>query len=61
MAGLLDTDVAPRGDRVQSATGFYCEDSRELVTSEGEAHSAQFKSFVITVDDPIDWTCSACG
>jgi G3E family GTPase len=48
--------VAPRGARVQSTTGFYCEDSRELVTSDGTAHSAHFKSFVVTVDDPLDWT-----
>ena len=56
VAGLLDTDATPRGACVQSVTGFYCEDSRELVTAEGKAHSAQFKSFVITVDTPIDWT-----
>ncbi|MDB5523980.1 MAG: putative cobalamin synthesis protein [Rhizobium sp.] len=56
VASLLDTDAAPRGARVQSATGFYCEDSRELVTAEGKAHSAQFRSFAIAVDDPIDWT-----
>jgi G3E family GTPase len=53
---LLDTGAAPRGARIQSATGFYCEDSRELVTADGSAHSAAFRSFVITVDDPIDWT-----
>jgi G3E family GTPase len=53
---LLDSGAAPRGARIQSATGFYCEDSRDLVTAEGALHSAQFKSFVITVDDPIDWT-----
>jgi G3E family GTPase len=56
VADLLDTDAAPRGARVQSATGFYCEDSRELVTAEGTTHSARFTSFAITVDDPIDWT-----
>jgi len=55
-AGLLDTDAAPRGARVQSATGFYCEDSRELVTAEGSSHSAKLISFAVTVDDPIDWT-----
>jgi G3E family GTPase len=56
VADLLDTDAAPRGARVQSTTGFYCEDSRELVTSDGTTHSARFISFAITVDDPIDWT-----
>jgi G3E family GTPase len=53
---LLDTGAAPRGSRIQSATGFYCEDSRQLVTAAGTAHSARFASFVVTVDDPIDWT-----
>lgn len=56
VAGLMDTGAGLRGNRIQSATGFYCEDSRELVTSEGAAHSAEFRSFVITVDVPIDWT-----
>lgn len=55
-ATLLDTGATPRGARIQSSTGFYCEDSRNLVTAGGEAHSAEFRSFVITVDDPIDWT-----
>lgn len=53
---LLDTSAAPRGARVFSASGFYCEDSRDLVTADGRLHSAAFKSFAITVDDPIDWT-----
>ncbi len=56
VANLLDTGSAPRGARVQSATGFYCEDSRELVTADGAGHSAEFRSFVITIDDSIDWT-----
>ena len=56
VADLLDADTAPRGVHVQSASGFYCEDSRELVTADGSAHSADFRSFVITVDTPIDWT-----
>lgn len=56
IGGLLDTHTAPRGARIQSATGFYCEDSRDLVTAEGSAHSAAFRSFVISVDQPVDWT-----
>ncbi|MBX9457528.1 MAG: GTP-binding protein [Rhizobium sp.] len=56
IGGLLDTRAAPRGARIQSATGFYCEDSRDLVTAEGAAHSAAFRSFVISVDQPVDWT-----
>jgi G3E family GTPase len=53
---LLDANAVPRGARIQSATGFYCEDIRDLVTSDGAAHSAAFKSFVISVDHPVDWT-----
>jgi G3E family GTPase len=56
VADLLDTGAAPRGARIQSSSGFYCEDSRELLTSDGKSHSAQFTSFVVTVDQPIDWT-----
>lgn len=56
VGALLDARSATRGARIQSATGFYCEDSRDLVTAEGMAHSAAFRSFVISVDQPIDWT-----
>lgn len=47
---------ASRAGRLLSASGFYCEDTRQLVTAEGVAHSARFASFVVTVDQPIDWT-----
>lgn len=53
---LLDGGAASRAGRLQSASGFYCEDSRQLVTAEGAAHAARFTSFVVTVDQPIDWT-----
>jgi G3E family GTPase len=56
VVSLLDTGAAPHSARVQSASGFYCEDSLELVTAEGTPHSAAFRSFVITIDHPIDWT-----
>jgi G3E family GTPase len=56
VADLLDTELALRSARVQSATGFYCEDSRDLQNAEGQPHSAEFRSFVMTIDDPIDWT-----
>ena len=55
-ADLLDRDDGQQRASVQSASGFYCEDSRQLRTAEGTVHSAEFKSFVISVDDPIDWT-----
>lgn len=47
---------ATRSAGLQSASGFYCEDSRELMTASGEAHSAAFRSFVITVEEAVDWT-----
>jgi G3E family GTPase len=56
ITALLDSDMAPRSARIQSASGFYCEDSRDLVTAGGAPHSAAFRSFVITIDHPIDWT-----
>lgn len=56
VTSLLDRGTAPRGARIQSASGFHCEESRELVTAEGAPHSAAFRSFVITIDHPIDWT-----
>jgi G3E family GTPase len=56
VAALLDPGIAPRSARIQSASGFHCEESRELVTAEGAPHSAAFRSFVITIDRPIDWT-----
>lgn len=56
VAALVGSSEATRGSGLQSASGFYCEDSRELVTASGGAHSAAFRSFVITVDHAIDWT-----
>ncbi|MCX8998409.1 GTP-binding protein [Rhizobiaceae bacterium BDR2-2] len=56
VAELVAGSDATRGAGLQSASGFYCEDSRELVTAAGEAHSAAFRSFVLSVDRAIDWT-----
>jgi G3E family GTPase len=56
VTALLDPGLVARSARIQSASGFHCEESRELVTAEGEPHSAAFRSFVITIDRPIDWT-----
>jgi G3E family GTPase len=55
VGGLLDTGAAPRVARVQSAAGFSCEDTSPPVFGKA-SHGADFKSFVITVDTPIDWT-----
>lgn len=56
VAALVGSSDTTRGNGLQSISGFYCEDSRELVTASGEAHSAAFRSFVITIDHAIDWT-----
>lgn len=56
VAALVGSSDATRGSGLQSVSGFYCEDSRELVTASGEAHSAAFRSFVVTIDNAIDWT-----
>ncbi|MBB4008902.1 CobW family GTP-binding protein [Allorhizobium taibaishanense] len=49
-ARLLDDDASQRGDILQSASGFYCESPEET------GHSGDFRSFVVTVDRPVDWT-----
>lgn len=56
VADLLETAPSLRGATFQSASGFYCEQSLELTDAEGSPHSAEFRSFSITVDRPVDWT-----
>lgn len=56
IADLVSETEATRGGRLQSTSGFYCDDSRELLTATGEAHSAAFRSFSISVDHALDWT-----
>lgn len=56
VAALVAASGVTRGADLQSVSGFYCEDSRQLVTATGEAHSATFRSFVISLDQSIDWT-----
>jgi G3E family GTPase len=53
---LLGEETAPRGNLVQSASGFYCEAPSLLLTGDGTPHSAAISSFVMTVTQSIDWT-----
>lgn len=53
---LMDNDDHCRGGRMQSSSGFYCEESRDLTDAQGNPHSAAFRSFSIAVDRPVDWT-----
>ncbi len=53
---LLRDEGASQGTRLQSASGFYCEESLDLSDSDGNPHSARFRSFSMSVDRPVDWT-----
>lgn len=46
------------GDRgkLLSTSGFYCDTPAILQTADGLPHRTAISSFVIAVDDPIDWT-----
>ncbi|MEP7457396.1 GTP-binding protein [Phyllobacterium sp. SB3] len=53
---ILNSDTATRGSALQSASGFFCEEPADLVTSDGIGHQAAIASFVIIVEEAIDWT-----
>jgi G3E family GTPase len=53
---LLGGGEAGRAASLQSTSGFYCDAPSMLVTAEGAAHQAAISSFVVTVDEPLDWT-----
>lgn len=53
---LLGDGEASRVTSLQSASGFYCDAPSMLVTAEGAPHQAAISSFVISVDEPLDWT-----
>ena len=55
-ADLLNSERTTRGSLLQSASGFFCEDAASLVTADGVAHQAAIASFVMIVDEAIDWT-----
>jgi G3E family GTPase len=53
---LLGDDNAGRAGGLPSTSGFYCDTPSTLVTADGVAHHAAISSFVITADEPLDWT-----
>ncbi|HBF28857.1 GTP-binding protein [Rhizobium sp.] len=54
-ASVLDETIALISDSLQSQSGFYCDSL--LMPSNGEnTHSADFRSFVVTHNQPVDWT-----
>lgn len=53
---LLGDGAASRSAQLQSASGFYCDAPATLVTADGMAHRTAISSFVVCVDEPIDWT-----
>lgn len=56
LAALVLDEAMPRSLALQSPSGFYCDAPQALVDASGAAHSADFRSLVITVDRPVDWT-----
>lgn len=53
---LLGDGGASRSAQLQSASGFYCDTPATLVTADGAAHRTAISSFVVSVEEPIDWT-----
>ncbi len=56
LAGLVMDEAVPRVALLQSPSGFYCDAPLQLVDADGGGHSADFRSIVVTVDQPVDWT-----
>ncbi|RCS21772.1 GTP-binding protein [Phyllobacterium salinisoli] len=55
LAALVIEDDVPRAATLQSSSGFYC-DAQQSLPAAGRAHSADFRSLFIIVDQPVDWT-----
>lgn len=54
-ASVLNETISLISDSLQSQSGFYCD--APTVFENGESgHSADFRSFVVTVEKPVDWT-----
>ncbi|AOF93527.1 GTP-binding protein [Sinorhizobium sp. RAC02] len=53
---LLGAGEAQRAAQLQSASGFYCDAAATLLTADGTTHQTAISSFVIAVDESIDWT-----
>jgi G3E family GTPase len=52
-SSLLDEVCGPHSQNLQSQSGFYCDVPTDAFSN---GHSADFRSFVVTVDQPVDWT-----
>lgn len=56
-AGELLLETLPvRASLAQSPSGFYCEGPLSLSTADGASHQAEVTSFVVAVEEAIDWT-----
>lgn len=53
---LFGDDAAQRVAKLQSPSGFYCDTPAPKAMADGVALHTAISSFVITVDEPIDWT-----
>jgi G3E family GTPase len=53
---LLGEGEISRASQLQSARGFYCDTPATLMAADGTRHQAAISSFVITADEPVDWT-----
>ena len=56
LAALVLEEELPRASTLQSPSGFYCDAPQTFTDADGGSHSADFRSLVITVDRPVDWT-----
>ncbi|KXF78158.1 cobalamin biosynthesis protein CobW [Paramesorhizobium deserti] len=53
---LFGDDTVQRAAKLQSTSGFYCDNPALKVTADGVAHHTAISSFIVAVDEPIDWT-----
>lgn len=53
---LLGDRATSRSAQLQSTSGFYCDAPAMPATADGVAHRTAISSFVISIDEPIDWT-----
>lgn len=53
---LFADGAVHRSAQLQSASGFYCDAPAALQTADGAVHRSAISSFVIVVDEQIDWT-----
>jgi G3E family GTPase len=54
-ASVLNETISLISDSLQSQSGFYCDAPTAFENGES-GHSADFRSFVVTVEQPVDWT-----